>query len=118
MERDEPGGGGCRQRPSGAPAGCSYRPGSAVERELPRVLYLLFFFSSRRPHTRYIGDWSSDVCSSDLQHGELLEQLKAKLPSFGAEEDGSISRTVERDKVKEVIDDIVGASRSLAAAVT
>src|SRR5437762_9533360 len=26
-----------------------------------------FFFSSRRRHTRYIGDWSSDVCSSDLQ---------------------------------------------------
>src|SRR5437762_2932368 len=24
------------------------------------------FFSSRRLHTRYIGDWSSDVCSSDL----------------------------------------------------
>src|SRR5437762_5505857 len=27
---------------------------------------LAFFFSSRRRHTRYIGDWSSDVCSSDL----------------------------------------------------
>src|SRR5437764_6776508 len=26
----------------------------------------LFFFSSRRRHTSYIGDWSSDVCSSDL----------------------------------------------------
>src|SRR6202162_6577921 len=24
------------------------------------------FFSSRRRHTRYRGDWSSDVCSSDL----------------------------------------------------
>src|SRR5437762_5893376 len=31
-----------------------------------RVL-LEFFFSSRRRHTRYIGDWSSDVCSSDLK---------------------------------------------------
>src|SRR5437764_4313293 len=27
---------------------------------------VFFFFSSRRRHTRYIGDWSSDVCSSDL----------------------------------------------------
>src|SRR5437762_14200021 len=27
---------------------------------------MCFFFSSRRRHTRYIGDWSSDVCSSDL----------------------------------------------------
>src|SRR5256885_11493022 len=26
----------------------------------------LFFFSSRRRHTRLQGDWSSDVCSSDL----------------------------------------------------
>ena len=31
---------------------------------------LFFFFSSRRRHTRYIGDWSSDVCSSDLK-GDL-----------------------------------------------
>src|SRR5436189_6253025 len=30
------------------------------------VLCFFFFFSSRRRHTRYIGDWSSDVCSSDL----------------------------------------------------
>src|SRR5437764_14359905 len=29
-----------------------------------------FFFSSRRRHTRYIGDWSSDVCSSDLRDGD------------------------------------------------
>src|ERR1022692_4300014 len=27
----------------------------------------LFFFSGRRRHTRLQGDWSSDVCSSDLQ---------------------------------------------------
>src|SRR5207248_4881491 len=28
---------------------------------------VFFFFSSRRRHTRSYGDWSSDVCSSDLQ---------------------------------------------------
>src|SRR5256885_3893482 len=28
-----------------------------------------FFFSSRRRHTRLQGDWSSDVCSSDLLTG-------------------------------------------------
>src|SRR5690606_40990001 len=27
-----------------------------------------FFFSSRRRHTRFSRDWSSDVCSSDLCH--------------------------------------------------
>src|SRR5256885_9004428 len=30
------------------------------------VTRVLFFFSSRRRHTRLQGDWSSDVCSSDL----------------------------------------------------
>src|SRR5215475_15585116 len=40
---------------------------------LTRCLYhlktlggLFFFFSSRRRHTRFSRDWSSDVCSSDL----------------------------------------------------
>src|SRR5690625_7674581 len=30
------------------------------------LLMALFFFSSRRRHTRWPRDWSSDVCSSDL----------------------------------------------------
>src|SRR5258707_11808573 len=33
------------------------------------VFRLYFFFSSRRRHTRYWRDWSSDVCSSDLERG-------------------------------------------------
>src|SRR5438445_8762927 len=31
---------------------------------------MFFFFSSRRRHTRYWRDWSSDVCSSDLFDAE------------------------------------------------
>ena len=30
------------------------------------LCFIFFFFSSRRRHTRLQGDWSSDVCSSDL----------------------------------------------------
>src|SRR5690348_17435761 len=30
------------------------------------IVAYIFFFSSRRRHTRWTGDWSSDVCSSDL----------------------------------------------------
>src|SRR5690625_6380854 len=38
----------------------------------------LFFFSSRRRHTRWPRDWSSDVCSSDLfMEDELLEAKNA-----------------------------------------
>src|SRR5699024_12788644 len=36
---------------------------------------LLFFFSSRRRHTRSKRDWSSDVCSSDLTRFVILSAL-------------------------------------------
>src|SRR5256886_13719627 len=36
------------------------------------VLSLVFFFSSRRRHTRFDCDWSSDVCSSDLRIAHCL----------------------------------------------
>src|SRR5438309_642583 len=35
--------------------------------KIMRSYLLFFFFSSRRRHTRWNCDWSSDVCSSDLQ---------------------------------------------------
>src|SRR5204863_4822881 len=31
------------------------------------IFFFFFFFSSRRRHTRSLRDWSSDVCSSDLE---------------------------------------------------
>src|SRR3712207_8053657 len=46
--------------------------GDAIEDGMPqceigdRFSSILNFFSSRRRHTRYWRDWSSDVCSSDL----------------------------------------------------
>src|SRR6266566_7614247 len=40
---------------------------------------LLFFFSSRRRHTRLQGDWSSDVCSSDLDRAQELAQEALEL---------------------------------------
>src|SRR5436190_13075090 len=36
---------------------------------LTSYLCFFFFFSSRRRHTRSLCDWSSDVCSSDLEGG-------------------------------------------------
>src|SRR5438094_5914986 len=35
------------------------------------MFFFFFFFSSRRRHARSYGDWSSDVCSSDLGLGEV-----------------------------------------------
>src|SRR5438270_8235876 len=49
--------------------------------QLKCCLYnLYFFFSSRRRHTRFDCDWSSDVCSSDLhEYSLLIERLDKKL---------------------------------------
>src|SRR6266700_5334627 len=37
--------------------------------------FFLFFFSSRRRHTRFSRYWSSDVCSSDLQTPKLQYRI-------------------------------------------
>src|SRR5437762_7469632 len=42
------------------------------------LFVFFFFFSSRRRHTRYIGDWSSDVCSSDLSGITRPKDLEGK----------------------------------------
>src|SRR5256885_11144168 len=61
-----------------------------------RVTMLLsFFFSSRRRHTRLQGDWSSDVCSSDL-----VVRVSRKQPSATTEDTTMLAatryRTLER----------------------
>src|SRR5256885_8185513 len=57
--------------------------------------WLVFFFSSRRRHTRLQGDWSSDVCSSDLHPATTAS------PSWTAEEnhveEGSFRYWVDRN---------------------
>src|SRR2546426_3354824 len=40
-------------------------------------LNFFFFFSSRRRHTRLQGDWSSDVCSSDLYYADITAAIDA-----------------------------------------
>src|SRR3989475_5757524 len=55
--------------------------------------WLFFFFSSRRRHTRFDCDWSSDVCSSDLQSGAprtivgIEEDPRGFEPLYTADED-------------------------------
>src|SRR5437763_15943273 len=76
-----------------------------------------FFFSSRRRHTRYIGDWSSDVCSSDLVEaraeaaGDLVtaceppvhavEQCHCKAGADGGDRNRRHARSEERRVGKE-----------------
>src|SRR6266487_2675042 len=42
-----------------------------------------FFFSSRRRHTRWTGDWSSDVCSSDLAFDHTVAYVRER-KAFGS----------------------------------
>src|SRR5699024_1575889 len=42
----------------------------------------IFFFSSRRRHTRSKRDWSSDVCSSDLKN--QFERFASRIEGFSA----------------------------------
>src|SRR2546430_12667497 len=42
-----------------------------------RAVQYRFFFSSRRRHTRFDCDWSSDVCSSDLHPGIVVVDTRS-----------------------------------------
>src|SRR5205809_7455958 len=58
--------------------------------------FIFFFFSSRRRHTRCSRDWSSDVCSSDLELRDcggslLLARPSVSSPSTGYPVDCSAS---------------------------
>src|SRR5438876_10996561 len=60
---------------------------------------VLFFFSSRRRHTRWTGDWSSDVCSSDLigdRKPYNVALIVLDRDAVGALGDGAVTAEVER----------------------
>src|SRR3989449_9054054 len=46
--------------------------------------WFFFFFSSRRRHTRCSRDWSSDVCSSDLDFVGLCPKPHVRIEGGGA----------------------------------
>src|SRR5262249_6198326 len=54
-----------RAAPTGTSLAHDGRKSSSANGSLSRRCWI-FFFSSRRRHTRLVSDWSSDVCSSDL----------------------------------------------------
>src|SRR5215813_10317489 len=63
------------------------------------MFLFFFFFSSRRRHTRCGRDWSSDVCSSDL-NARLLGELRQR-----TEEVGELNRDLEA-RVAEQVDEL------------
>src|SRR6266487_5043312 len=70
------------------------------------MIVFFFFFSSRRRHTRWTGDWSSDVCSSDLdvREGQVPKNDRLRLvttlqPARGALQDRPRLRTVAKSEI-------------------
>src|SRR5437899_12658479 len=57
-------------------------------------MVLLFFFSSRRRHTRCLSDWSSDVCSSDLLRRQVSPPRR-RMPMTHAATKPSQARQLE-----------------------
>src|SRR5690606_40595028 len=72
------------------------------------LFFRVFFFSSRRRHTRFSRDWSSDVCSSDLptdvgdvdkngcqSHGYVFSGFRLRM-------DGTVAGTTNVPRVRAV----------------
>src|SRR5215813_726420 len=61
------------------------------------VYFFFFFFSSRRRHTRCGRDWSSDVCSSDLQNEDYdMSKVEAfRRENFDYLDTGSADRVID-----------------------
>src|SRR5256886_13467088 len=79
----------------------------------------IFFFSSRRRHTRFDCDWSSDVCSSDLRDGKTTT---VSLMDFGTDRslrtngksDGAINMDPDGPRVSDEITMTLTAAIPLA----
>src|SRR5438034_7450924 len=73
----------------------------------PVDVIFFFFFSSRRRHTRSLCDWSSDVCSSDLDRIDgpaCFQQMSNQQPMGGLNDAGHLFfrlRSEERRVGKE-----------------
>ena len=71
-------------------------------------IYFIFFFSSRRRHTRSLCDWSSDVCSSDLNILRKVECIlwvvsqqpkKRDVPRISTEYHNHVIQCLQKDSI-------------------
>src|SRR5690606_41143319 len=80
------------------------------------VCVIFFFFSSRRRHTRFSRDWSSDVCSSDLGWTPVagaLESAKESFAGLDAETNTNLIYLVS-DGIETCDGDPVAAAKNFA----
>src|SRR5690606_39380079 len=76
------------------------------------IFLAMFFFSSRRRHTRFSRDWSSDVCSSDLPTAVVGPGEAIRLPNLEDRIDheaelavviGKRGKNIPRERAEEYI---------------
>src|SRR5690606_39331023 len=69
-----------------------------------RCVYI--FFSSRRRHTRFSRDWSSDVCSSDLAFCEAITEIEREAaPADAVDDDALLLKLDPADSADAVMRD-------------
>src|ERR1022692_5150426 len=67
----------------------------------PTISICFFFFSSRRRHTRLQGDWSSDVCSSDLLQCAEASAFQSARKKSHASVSRAIMQKIKRDHYED-----------------
>src|SRR3712207_8347694 len=66
-------------------------------------VYYVFFFSSRRRHTRYWRDWSSDVCSSDLSRIDADDLVRDLGPRLDAGPRKRLVKALEKARTRDTL---------------
>src|SRR3546814_4126443 len=77
------------------------------------LLFFMFFFKQKTAYEMRISDWSSDVCSSDLQHRGI--EAAAVSGQFGiaeVEADAEFAGEIERSEERRVGQECVSTCRS------
>src|SRR5688572_576372 len=82
-----------------------------------RLVLILFFFSSRSRHTSFDCDWSSDVCSSDLELAARLDSLQNQVTAAQRALDAAREEEAEARKALAAADDRASHLASRVAAL-
>src|SRR3546814_4398067 len=80
-------------------------------------MYVFFFFKQKTAYEMRISDWSSDVCSSDLEQADLTAECEelAKLVESPARQKTRLRKDLEKLRDVYGLDTLLGARRTTIA---